>query len=260
MIKLILSDVDGTLLRRGEGAFDNQVFEVIKELHNRNILFAAASGRGFGELQQLFKPVEDKMAFVCSDGAMTICNDSVIEINSMEREGVAALINDVTYTEGCEFLLYGREKLYIRPKTRAYEDFIRDKYRDNVCLINSPFEVRDDFLKLSIYAKNGVEKCSDHFEKKWCDSFEMVYNANNWIEFVSHGICKVSGVRALCRQYSINMDEVMAFGDGGNDIKLLGAVGYGYAMDYAPECVHCAAKFVTGDVMETIREEVLGGE
>ena len=257
MIKLILSDVDGTLLGRGEGAFDSQVFDVINELHNRNILFAAASGRGFGDLYHLFEPVKDKMAFVCSDGAMTICNDSVIEINSMEREAVGALINDVTYTEGCEFLLYGREKLYIRPKTRVYEDFIRDKYRDKVCLISSTSEVKDDFLKLSVYAKNGVEKCSDHFKSKWRDTFEMVYNANNWIEFVAQGICKVSGVRALCRQYSINMDEVMAFGDGGNDIKLLGTVGYGYAMDYAPECVRSAAKFVTGDVMQTICEKVL---
>ena len=258
MIKLILSDVDGTLLGKGEGAFDKQVFEIINELHNRNILFAAASGRGFGELQQLFFPVKDKIAFVCSDGAMTKSRDSVIEINSMEHESVGALINDVTYTEGCEFLLYGREKLYIRPKTRAYEEFIKEKYEDKVCLINSIYEVNDDLLKLSIYAKNGVEKCSDHFKSKWRDTFDMVYNANNWMEFVAQGISKVSGLRALCREYSINMDEVMAFGDGGNDIKLLGAVGYGYAMDYAPECVRCAAKFVTGDVMETIQEEVLG--
>ena len=53
------------------------------------------------------------------------------------------------------------------------------------------------------------------------------------------------------------MDEVMAFGDGGNDIKLLGTVAYGYAMDYAPEAVKAAAGYVTDDVMETIRRQVL---
>ena len=44
MIKLILSDVDGTLLHRGEGAFDEHVFEVIEKLYAEGIHFAAASG------------------------------------------------------------------------------------------------------------------------------------------------------------------------------------------------------------------------
>ena len=119
MIKLILSDVDGTLLHRGEGAFDEHVFEVIEKLYAEGRHFAAASGRGYGDLNRLFAPVKDKMAFVCSDGAMTIADGSVLEINAMNRSNVRALVNDITYTEGCEFLLYGREKLYIRPKTRG---------------------------------------------------------------------------------------------------------------------------------------------
>lgn len=50
MVKLILSDVDGTLLARGEGAFDDSVFEVIDRLYERGIHFAAASGRGYSDL------------------------------------------------------------------------------------------------------------------------------------------------------------------------------------------------------------------
>ena len=88
MIKLILSDVDGTLLQRGEGAFDEHVFDVVDKLHAKGIHFAAASGRGYGDLNRLFAPVKDKMAFVCSDGAMTIVDGSVLEINAMDREKV----------------------------------------------------------------------------------------------------------------------------------------------------------------------------
>ncbi len=258
MIKLILSDVDGTLLAKGEGAFDKSVFEVVDALYERGIHFAAASGRGYGDLYRLFAPVKDKMNFVCSDGAMTIADGNVLEINSMDRDKVMALANDITYTEGCEFLLYGREKLYVRPKTRGYENFIVDKYGDSIVLVDNIDSIDDDFLKLSVYAKNGVELCSHHFEKRWADTFELVYNANNWMEFVADGICKVSGVNALCSKYGIGMDEVMAFGDGGNDIKLLKAVAYGYAMNYAPETVRAAAGYVTDDVMGTIRRQILG--
>lgn len=257
MIKLILSDVDGTLLAKGEGAFDEGVFDVINALYERGIHFAAASGRGCGDLYRLFAPVKDKMSFVCSDGAMTIADGNVLEINSMNRNKVVALINDITYTEGCEFLLYGREKLYVRPKTRGYENFIVDRYGDSVVFVNNIDSIDDDFLKLSVYAKNGVELCNRHFEKRWADTFELVYNANNWMEFVADGICKVSGVKALCGKYGVSMDEVMAFGDGGNDIKLLKTVAYGYAMNYAPESVRSAAGYVTDDVMGTIRRQIL---
>ncbi len=257
MIKLILSDVDGTLLRRGEGAFDERVFEVIEGLHARGIRFAAASGRGYADLNRLFAPVRDKMAFVCSDGAMTISDGEVLEINSMDRTDVKALVNDITATDGCEFLLYGREKLYIHPKTSEYEKFIVGRYGDNIVYTDDVDNIDDDFLKLSVYSGNGVEACSNHFEKRWCTTFGLVYNANNWMEFVADGICKVSGVKALCGKYGIGMDEVMAFGDGGNDIRLLETVAYGYAMDYAPDAVKAAAGYETEDVMETIRREVL---
>ena len=235
MVKLILSDVDGTLLARGEGAFDDSVFEVIDRLYERGIHFAAASGRGYSDLHRLFAPVRDKMAFVCSDGAMTISDGKILDINSMNKNDVTALAEDITCSEGCEFLLYGREKLYISPKTEKYRGFIVNRYRDSISFVDSVKDVgkiEDDFLKLSVYAINGVDSCSSYFKDNWMDTFELVYNANNWMEFVAKGISKVSGVEALCRKYSIDMDEVMAFGDGGNDIKLLGTVAYGYAMDY----------------------------
>lgn len=260
MVKLILSDVDGTLLARGEGAFDDSVFEVIDRLYERGIHFAAASGRGYSDLHRLFAPVRDKMAFVCSDGAMTISDGKILDINSMNKNDVTALAEDITCSEGCEFLLYGREKLYISPKTEKYRGFIANRYRDSISFLDSVKDVgkiEDDFLKLSVYAINGVDSCNSYFKDNWMDTFELVYNSNNWMEFVAKGISKVSGVEALCRKYSIDMDEVMAFGDGGNDIKLLGTVAYGYAMDYAPEMVKAAAGYVTDDVMETIRRQVL---
>lgn len=261
MVKLILSDVDGTLLARGEGAFDGSVFEVIDRLYERGIHFAAASGRGYSDLNRLFAPVKDKMAFVCSDGAMTISDGKVLDIHSMDRGNVKALADDAMDREGCEFLLYGRRKLYICPKLSDYRDFIVNRYRDSVVIMDSIDAVDsmdEDFLKLSVYVKNGVGVCNGYFEENWADTFELVYNANSWMEFVARGVSKVTGVEALCSKYSIGMDEVMAFGDGGNDIKLLGTVAYGYAMDYAPDPVKAAAGYVTDDVMETIRRQVLG--
>ena len=46
-IKLICSDIDGTLLQYGKKELEDEIFEQIRELHRRGILFCPASGRQY---------------------------------------------------------------------------------------------------------------------------------------------------------------------------------------------------------------------
>ena len=43
-IRLICSDIDGTLLQYGRKELEGEIFEQIRELHRRGILFCLASG------------------------------------------------------------------------------------------------------------------------------------------------------------------------------------------------------------------------
>lgn len=257
MIKLILSDVDGTLLDHGEDRLPEQVFEVIGQLCRNDIVFAAASGRDYGDLSVLFAPVRDKIAFVCSDGAMTVYQGEVLNVSYMERDSAIRLIWDIKNRSGCEYLVYGRKGIYASPKTMRYKDFLMQRYGAQCSMVQSPSEVEDDFLKVAVYADGGVEPHSEYFAEKWGGQFDVVYNANVWMEFVAPKVSKVTGVKTLCRHFGFDIGEVAAFGDGGNDVKLLEAVGRGYAMDYAAEQVKQAADFVTADVMETIKNDIL---
>ena len=58
-IKLICSDIDGTLLQYGRKELEDEIFEQIRELHRRGILFCPASGRQYTSLRKLFAPVAD---------------------------------------------------------------------------------------------------------------------------------------------------------------------------------------------------------
>ena len=55
MIKLIVCDVDGTLLPHGEKRISYDIADLIKEAGNKGISFAAASGRAYHELKRLFE-------------------------------------------------------------------------------------------------------------------------------------------------------------------------------------------------------------
>ena len=64
-IKLICSDIDGTLLQYGRKELEGEIFEQIRELHRRGILCCPASGRQYTSLRQLFAPVADGCVFLC---------------------------------------------------------------------------------------------------------------------------------------------------------------------------------------------------
>lgn len=68
---------------------------------------------------------------------------------------------------------------------------------------------------------------------------------DNYLEVMNGAVKKSVGVHVLCRHYGVSEEQAAAFGDGENDIDMLRAVKYGFAMANAPESVRQQAKFVT---------------
>ena len=67
MIKLVASDLDGTLLMKGAQSLPEDIFPLIRQLKDLGILFIAASGRQYANMKKMFAPVADDMAFVCME-------------------------------------------------------------------------------------------------------------------------------------------------------------------------------------------------
>lgn len=67
-----------------------------------------------------------------------------------------------------------------------------------------------------------------------------------FLEVVPQGIEKSQGLAALLRHLGLQREQLMAFGDGFNDISMIEFAGLGIAMDNAQEVVKKAAGFVTG--------------
>ena len=70
MIRLVASDIDGTLLRNGAKTIDPVLFDQIRRLRERGIRFCPASGRQYSSLRRLFAPVADELSYLCENGAV----------------------------------------------------------------------------------------------------------------------------------------------------------------------------------------------
>ncbi|MDD6572810.1 MAG: HAD family hydrolase [Thermoflexaceae bacterium] len=235
MIKLIASDVDGTLLQRGENKISQEVFDVINAVSDMGVLFVIASGRPYCELKHLFEPVMDKIALVCSDGALTVYHGKNVLKTSMDRHKAEELLYDVEMKPDCEFLVYGEFIAYMKPKDESYDLKIRETCFNNVNVINTFKNIGEDYLKIGIYNKKGIAQVEDYFLGKWSKDFEVIYSANEWLEFTAPGVNKSVGIEALMKKFGIKKEETIAFGDSYNDIGMFHAVGRGYAMETAKD-------------------------
>ena len=68
MIKLIASDMDGTLVK-SDGTLDGEIFPLIEQLTARGIIFAAATGRQLLNIEELFAPVAERLLYITQNGA-----------------------------------------------------------------------------------------------------------------------------------------------------------------------------------------------
>jgi hydroxymethylpyrimidine pyrophosphatase-like HAD family hydrolase len=71
-----------------------------------------------------------------------------------------------------------------------------------------------------------------------------------WIDVTRRGVSKASGVARIARSLGIEAGDVLAVGDGWNDIELLRWAGHGIAMGHAPEGLRALADAVTGSIAE----------
>ena len=221
MIKLIASDIDGTLLQNGETAISGRFFRQARRLMEQGVAICAASGRQYSSLKSLFAPVAEGMYFLCELlSKPVICRDTALE-----------LCRDILGIPDCEVLISGTNMSYLCPKTADYVDHIRYFVGNNTTLLQKPEEMPEAFVKISAYYRPGAKVVEPLLAPKWEHTFQVAVAGACWLDFTLAD--KATGMRALCRRLGIEADRVMAFGDNYNDLPMLDAVGHPYLMDSA---------------------------
>ena len=261
MIRLIASDIDGTLLQNGETAIGERFFQQARHLMEEGIALCAASGRQYSSLRSLFAPVAEGMYFLCENGAVVYGPGAKLLSKTVIDRGVSLeLCRDILAIPDCEVLISGTNMSYLCPKTEDYVDHIRYFVGNNTTILNSPEEMPEDFVKISAYYRPGATVVEPMLAPKWQKRFQVAVAGACWLDFTLAD--KATGIRALCDYLSIDTGEVMAFGDNYNDVPMLDAVGHPYLMDSAAEALRCRYPHQCTrpeDILETLTRGAPGG-
>lgn len=234
MIRLIASDIDGTLLHNGASALDPVIFEEIHRLRERGILFCPASGRQYGSLRRLFGPVASELTYLCENGAVVMGPGDpgpLLGKTPLDRDMALKLCHEIIDLPQCEVLISGVNTSYLCPRNEDVVDHIRYFVGNNLTVVPSPEAVPEDIVKIAAYCRQGSRLLEPEMAPRWRERLNVAIAGEMWLDFTVAD--KGTGLRQLCGALRIGMDEVMAFGDNYNDLPMLEAVGRPYIMDNA---------------------------
>lgn len=251
-IKLIVSDIDGTLVN-GSNELSTQSIELVRKLREKNIHFSLASQRVHSSIVPIAKELGIEIPFISLNGTLisdvkgtTVLNKSVIDRKYVDKAlklaekyyiKIALCYNDrIVYTEDNSVIKDFLTRLGTTyTLVRSYED-----YTDQVLEI---IMSGNDRKNMKYVQKKMLPPFGMFIKVKYyrSQSFQGVYN----IEILRKGISKRTGLQMLTKYLKIKKSEVMVFGDWYNDRDLFQFGGTNIALENAVDELKDMADYIT---------------
>lgn len=261
MIKLIASDMDGTLLNEHD-KIDEEFFHVLNQLKEKNILFVAASGRQYFNLLDKFSKVKNDVIYVAENGSYIVFEEEEIYSCKLDKNVVKSLVDLGRQLEDCEIIVCGKNSAYIE---KNYEKFINQvkRYYMKYEVVSSLDEIEDDILKVTICDFRGASENSNKvFTSAYGNKLQIALSGELWLDIINRDVNKGVAIKLLQEKFNIKPEETMVFGDYFNDIEMFNSAYYSYAMENAPSEVKKHSRFTTksnrdNGVLEVIKDKIL---
>lgn len=273
MIKLIASDIDGTLVPDGSDKINPEIFQVILKLKEYGVHFAAASGRPWKSIARLFAPIKDQIFYIAENGAYVGARGRELFVSPMKTEEVYEIVRQVRKLKDCDVMVSGRDVVYLESKNEVLLRYLIDGYHNDVLQTEDLTAYQDEngqvpeFIKVSIYHQgyDAIHAAGDTMIPLWSDKLKVVTAGKEWLDMMQPSVNKGAALKELQESLFITKQETMVFGDNLNDIEMLNRAEYSYAIGNARDEVKTAAHYVADTnvndgVLKVLKELLLSFE
>ncbi len=207
MIKLIVSDFDGTLMPFGADGVSSTVKQYIRTALDRGVIFAVSSGRTYGELVSFLPEFQNDLYFICCDGAYYVKNGTVLYEKKIAREDLRFF--SAQEDTGFPFVLHGAFQNYTVGALRADTAHFQATHLPHVS------DVREDVFKITTYGpvKRLPPYCG--LRTHWDGGPEKMS------QYVNRFANKGTALSDLQMRLILTKYETACIGDSGNDVAMM---------------------------------------
>lgn len=229
MIRLIASDLDGTLLPPNK-QLPEETFGLIEKLYAKGVVFAPASGRQLPNLKLLFAPVLDKIAIIAENGGLCWYRGEIIDCNPTPAESVRYALGVIAEEDGLYPLLSCTDCAYYISDHTGFAEVVHRSYSSAKKAENFDELIeRETVLKISVWDERPP--CAMHGGRilpPKIKGLRTMVSGYDWLDVSAASANKGEALKALMRRLRLSSDECMAFGDHMNDLEMLLACGQAY--------------------------------
>lgn len=265
-IRLIAVDMDGTLLLP-DGSVPDALWPLLDRLRERGIAFAPASGRQLATLQATFAHVEGELDYIAENGAYVVRGEVEVSSDAVAPGVVASVISRLrTLVAGgtlhAGLVVCGKASAYIEDTEPAFLAEV-EKYYAKLQIVDDLTAIDDQVLKLAIYDFDGGEEHTAPAFDDLRGAQQVVVSGPHWVDIMNATVNKGVALRNLQAALGVTPAQTAAFGDYLNDIELLQAADWSYAMAGAHDEVVAVARYRAPSNADagvlTVIEELLAG-
>ena len=268
-IKLLVVDIDGTLVMRADeiSAADRAA---IAEVRKRGIHVSLCTGRAMVTGRLIVESLGLDGYHMFFDGGLVgdphtgeLVYARPLRPDVVRRAVEFAHQNRIILDLFSAFEYFAEGESWVTDIRRDYFGIV-PKIIDFHHLPDSESIIKGTLVVRSPEEKAGAEKFRRHFDGDLTLSMTVTpaFPDVDFVNVVAPGVSKRGALDALVKHLGISLDQVMAIGDGVNDMPVISAAGLGVAMGNAPDKVKKIASHVTLDadhsgVAEAIKKFLL---
>ncbi|WP_297213069.1 Cof-type HAD-IIB family hydrolase [uncultured Flavonifractor sp.] len=258
-IRLICLDMDGTLLDDDHATVPVRNASALRAAAERGAATVISSGRAWDLLREVDAQLGVTRYAVLSNGA------SVLDVTGREwiyrnclpdtvRVPLIELLLDwgvpfEVYCQGKNFIPLARKEQVLASAFTSQFRRILATYSQFPAELNQalPAETVEKIHVFSVPPQRREELMERALA--W-GPLSITSSFQNNMEFTAPGVNKGTAVQALCTRLGLGPEQVMAFGDAGNDLELLRWAEWSFAMANATAEAKAAARYLTGSNRE----------
>lgn len=248
MIKLIVSDVDGTLVPTGGRTPSAELTAALNDCVKSGTIAALASGRPLSGLMDLFPDLRDQLVYICCNGTAVVWHGQMISASSLASGEELKKLIDLFRELHCDFMVSTAE-------SALAEESMSDTARHMIAGSGIKLEIVRDVLaaelpvlQMTAVCSSGLETLMNHPRiKELSGQYTVVRTGECSFDITNRAVDKGTAVAVLQSRLEIQPEETIVFGDSMNDVPMFSKTPNSYAVENAPDIVKSfASRLVEG--------------
>lgn len=247
-IKLVVFDIDGTLIAEREHHIVPSAVEAIHQLHANGIKVLVATGRApYFIKPQVFEVIDSDYYVTINGQCVMDRNHTILRRHDLNKDHVAHLLTrckelDLAYGCKCskQILVLNDYKRFVEfyghgePENGRFLDA-----QDNLALM-------DNDMAMGIFLVGEVERILpyQHEFPEWDFTRAFAWG----MDIYDKKVHKSRGIEDVMEILGLTWDQVMVFGDADNDLRMISKAKIGIAMGNGTANLKAAADYVTADI------------